>query len=169
MMSDRVVLGRIGKAHGLKGAFRLWPYAENTERFADLKTVTLTTHSKSMSVQVTRVRQGNGFVLIETEEFDSPEDVRPWVNGELEIDATERVTLPEGQYFHDQIIGLRVQTTDGRDMGEVVEIIENAASDVYVCRRDDQEFLIPAVAKFVTRIDIETGIMTIDPIPGLLE
>jgi len=168
-MSDRVALGRIGKAHGIRGAFRLWPYADNLERFADLKVVTLTARAQSLSVHVTEVRQGNGYVLIQTEEFETPEDVRPWVNGELEIDESERVTLPEGQYFHDQLIGLKVQTTDGADVGEIVEILENAANDVYVCRNDDAEFLIPAVAQFIKKIDLDAGVMTIQPIPGMLE
>ncbi|MBD3298828.1 MAG: 16S rRNA processing protein RimM [candidate division Zixibacteria bacterium] len=168
-MNDRVALGRIGKAHGVKGAFRLWPYADNRERFEDLDEVTLTARNRSMTVHITGVRSGKGFVLIETEEFESPEDIRPWINGELVIDESERVTLPDGQYFHDQIIGLRVQTTEGEDVGEIIEIIENAGNDVYVCRHNDHEFMIPAVAEFITNIDIASGVMTIAPIPGMID
>ncbi|GAB4319251.1 MAG: ribosome maturation factor RimM [Candidatus Zixiibacteriota bacterium] len=168
-MNDRVALGRIGKAHGVQGAFRLWPYADNLERFEDLDEVILTARNRSITVHITGVRLGHGFLLIETKEFETPEDVRPWINGDLEIDAADRVTLPEGQFFHDQIVGLKVRTTEGEDIGEIVEIIENVANDVYVCRRDDHEYLIPAVEEFITEIDIDAGIMTIDPIPGLID
>ena len=169
IMSDCVALGRIGKAHGIKGEFRFWPYAGNIERFDDLDAVTITARDKSMTVHIAGVRTGSGYLVIATQEFETPEDVKPWVNGELEVDEAERVELPEGLFFHDQIIGLCVQTTGGAYVGKIVEIIENAANDIYVCREGDREFLIPAVAEFITEIDIASGLMTIAPIPGLID
>jgi len=168
-MTERIVLGRVGRTFGVHGAFRIWPYADNLERFHDLREVTLTQVGKSIVVHITGVRLDKGHVIVETREFESPEDVRPWINGEVEIDESERVTLPEGQYFHDQIIGLTVRTTGGEELGEITGIIDNAANDVYVCRKGDKEILIPAVEEFIRAIDIERGTMTIEPIPGLIE
>lgn len=168
MDNQRVSLGRIGKAHGVKGGFRVWPYADNHERLGDLKRVTLHYRDRTMPVDVTEVRLGQGFVILWTRQFETPEDVRPWIGGDLEIEASERIALPEGQYFHDQIIGLKVRTTEGRDVGEIVRVIDGPANDVYVCADGAREHLIPAVDQFVRSIDIEAGVMTIATIPGLL-
>lgn len=168
-MEERIALGRIGRAHGLSGAFRLWPYANNLERFSLLHEVVLTHGSRTLTVVVENVRQAKGCLIVQTQEITTPEDVQPWVNGDLEIDASERVTLPEGQYFHEDIIGLRVETTSGDTVGTIVSIIENAANDVYVCRNGEAEHLIPAVDEFVKQIDIPNGVMVIEPIAGMLE
>ncbi len=166
---DRVQLGRIGRAHGVAGAFRVRPYAEDVERFSRLHDVVLTRGPKTLAVTVTEVRAAAGNVIIQTGEITSPEDVRPWVGGELEIDASERIELPEGQYFYDQIIGLSVVTTGGEIVGTVESIIDGPANDVYAVRNGDKEHLIPATEQIVRSIDLGSGQMTIEPIPGLLE
>ncbi len=168
-MDDRIALGRIGRAHGLTGAFRVWPYAADFDRFGLLHAVVLTHGKRTLQAKVENVRQAKGCLIVQTDEIKTPEDVRPWVNGELEIDASERVELPEGQYFHDEIIGLRVETSSGDKVGTIVSILENAANDVYVCRNGEAEYLIPAVDEFIKRIDIDNGVMVIEPISGMLE
>jgi 16S rRNA processing protein RimM len=169
VVTDRVALGKIGKAHGIQGAFRVWPYADDLERFAALKRVTLTRGPKAAVANVLSVQIAAGFVILRTDAVQTPEDVQIWLGGDVEIEAAERVALPEGRYFHDQIVGLTVVTADGRAVGTIVEIIDGAANDIYVCRDGDKEFMIPAVEVFIKSIDLTTGRMVIDPIPGLLD
>ena len=168
-MEERIALGRIGRAHGLSGAFRVWPYANDLERFSQVRQVVLTHGTRSLPAVVSNVRQAKGCLIVQTVEITTPDDVQPWVNGDLEIDARERVTLPPGQYFHDDIIGLRVETTSGKVIGTIESILENAANDVYVCRNGDAEYLIPAVDKFVKRIDVANRVMIIEPIAGMID
>jgi 16S rRNA processing protein RimM len=167
--ADRVALGQIGKAHGITGAFRVRPYADDLERFAGLKAVTISRGPKSVSAAVQWVRLAPGHVVMQTDALHSPEDVQVWLGGDIEIDANERVELPEGQFFHDQIIGLAVETVEGKKVGTVVRIIDGPANDVYVCQDGDAEYMIPAVDVFIKLIDIRGGRMIIDPIPGMLD
>ncbi|HWO56547.1 MAG TPA: ribosome maturation factor RimM [bacterium] len=168
-MTDRVALGKIGKAHGVQGAFRVWPYADDLERFAALKRVTLSRGARTAAANVLSVQIAAGFVILRTDAVQTPEDVQIWLGGDVEIEAAERVALPEGRYFHDQILGLTVVTPDGRAVGAIVEIIDGTANDIYVCRDGDREFMIPAVDVFIKSIDLKTRRMVIDPIPGLLD
>lgn len=168
-MADRVALGKIGKAHGITGAFRVWPYADDLERFTVLKTVSISLGAKSATANVIWVRVASGHVVIQTDVLQTPEDVQVWLGGDLEVEASERVKLPEGRYFHDQIIGLKVETVDGRPIGTVVRIIDGTANDVYVCDDGANEYLIPAVDVFIKSIDISNRRMIIDPIPGMLD
>lgn len=168
-MADRVALGRVGKAHGITGAFRVWPYADDLERFADLKEITITRGSKSVAAKIQSVRLAPGHVVMQTDVIHTPEEVQIWLGGDIEVDASERVQLPEGRFFHDEIIGLKVETVDGRRVGMVVEILDGPANDIYVCLDGEREYMIPAVETFIKSIDIKAGKMIIDPIPGLID
>jgi 16S rRNA processing protein RimM len=168
-MSDRVSLGRVGRPHGVSGAFLVWPYADDLERFSRLRHIVLTHRDKSLEATVESVRLAKGHVVIQTGQLATPEDVRPWTGGDLEVDASERIQLPPGRYFHDQIIGLKVITVTGEQVGVIESIMDGPANDVYVCRDGTKEHLIPAVETIVKEIDLTAGAMKIDPIPGLLD
>jgi 16S rRNA processing protein RimM len=77
--------------------------------------------------------------------------------------------LPEGTYFHWQIIGLRVITESGDDLGEITEIIETGANDVYVVKRDSgQDLLLPAIEEVILDVDQERGRIKVHLLPGML-
>jgi len=77
--------------------------------------------------------------------------------------------LPEGQYYHDQIIGLQVKTTGGEYIGDIVDILTGKSNDNYIVRGAAGEILIPAIEDVVRSIDLDKGCITIEPIEGLLE
>jgi 16S rRNA processing protein RimM len=77
--------------------------------------------------------------------------------------------LPEGQYYHDQIIGLKVETTSGELIGTVADILTGKSNDNYIVRGEKGEVLIPAIEDVVQSIDLDRGYMVIEPIEGLLD
>ena len=153
----------------MNGAFRVWPYADDLERFRRLHRVVLERDSKTLATVVCSVQLAPGHAIVQTEAITRPEDVSAWQGGDFEIDASERVALPAGQYFHEQIVGLQVETASGEAVGTIVAVMEMPAHDVYVCRRDDKEYLIPAVDLFITSIDLTARRMVINPIPGMID
>jgi 16S rRNA processing protein RimM len=76
--------------------------------------------------------------------------------------------LPRGQFFWHQIIGLTVETADGRQLGRVEDVLRTGANDVYVVRGDLGEVLVPAIAPVVKRIDPDGGRLVVELIPGML-
>ena len=76
--------------------------------------------------------------------------------------------LPEGQYYHHQIIGLQVRTTQGEWLGSITEILTGKSNDNYIIQGNRGEILIPAIEDIVRSIDLEQGYMTIEAIEGLL-
>ena len=78
-------------------------------------------------------------------------------------------SLPEGQFYHDQIIGLQVRTTRDEYIGDVVDILTGKSNDNYIVRGASGDILIPAIEDVVQSIDLEQGIVTIEPMEGLLE
>jgi len=81
----------------------------------------------------------------------------------VEIERSQDYPLPEGQYYHHQIIGLQVGTTQGELLGNVIEILTGN-----IVQGAKGEILIPAIEDVVQSIDLDQGIITIEAIEGLL-
>jgi len=87
----------------------------------------------------------------------------------VEIEHSQDYPLPEGQYHHYQIIGLQVKTTQGELLGNITEILTGKSNDNYIVRGAKGEIIIPAIEDVVQSIDIDAGVITIEPIEGLLD
>ncbi len=87
----------------------------------------------------------------------------------MEIEHSQDSPLPEGQYHHHQIIGLQVKTTQGELLGNITEILTGKSNDSYIVRGAKGEIIIPAIEDVVQSIDIDAGMITIEPIEGLLD
>jgi len=80
--------------------------------------------------------------------------------------------LPEtgdDEYYWKDLIGLSVVTCNGLWLGKITRIMETGANDVYLVKNGKQEYLIPAIADVIQRVDLTSGTMTITPLEGLLE
>jgi 16S rRNA processing protein RimM len=72
-------------------------------------------------------------------------------------------------YFIHELVGLRVVTSDGRELGNLTEVIQSGAADVYVAEGPEGEVLFPAIAEVVEEINLREQFMRITPLPGLLD
>ena len=87
----------------------------------------------------------------------------------VEIEHSQENYLPEGQFYHDQIIGLQVRTADDELIGTVTDILSGTSNDNYIVRSPNGEVLIPAIEDLVLSINVGQGIITIEPMEGLLK
>jgi 16S rRNA processing protein RimM len=85
------------------------------------------------------------------------------------IEQNQDNPLPDGQYYHRQIIGLKVRTTQGELLGDVTEILTGKSNDNYIVRGERGEVLIPAIEDVIRSIDLKRGEIVIEPITGLLD
>lgn len=107
-------------------------------------------------VTVERARKSKGIMLVKLDSV-SDRTTADGLRGQLltvpEVDAEP---LPEGVFYHFQIIDMSVQTAEGEDLGRIVEIIETGANDVYVIRKEDRrDILIPALVEVVLSVDLD--------------
>ena len=122
-------------------------------------------------MRVTRARlaphRGHAEVILELEDV-SDRDVAETLHGWLvQVPKAEAWKLPRGRYYWHQIVGLRVVTTDGEEIGTVAEILETGANDVYVVKGGGRERLIPAIKQVVKKIAPEQGEIVVELIPGM--
>ena len=88
------------------------------------------------------------------------------------IRPEERVRLPEGSYYYDQLVGLKVYNRAGECLGQIDDIVPGAAHDHYFIRDIEtggKGFLLPAVKAFILEIDLSGGRIIAEPPPGLME
>jgi 16S rRNA processing protein RimM len=86
------------------------------------------------------------------------------------VSREESRNLEEGEFFIADMIGIKVFTIDGEEVGVLEDVLQYAANDVYVIKKlNGDEVLIPAIMKFVPTIDMNERKMIIDPIKGMLD
>jgi len=115
------------------------------------------------------IRTDREFLIIAFHGISSREEASTLRNAMIEVDASMLPALGENEYYYHQIIGLLVVTVEGKTIGRVTEIMETVSNEVYVVQDIDREYLIPAVKAVIADINLNTGIMTITPVDGLLD
>ncbi|MGA8993445.1 MAG: ribosome maturation factor RimM [Nocardioidaceae bacterium] len=179
MGTTEVVVGRVGRAHGIKGEVSVELRTDEPERrFADgarLGTRTPTGvlpqgpgRPATLTVRRTRWHQSRLLVTFaEVHDRTAAEAVRG-LTLVTDVDASESPEDPEEFYDH-QLVGLSVRTTEGVPVGEVSEVLHGAGPDLLVIRTpDDQEVLVPFVTALVPEVDPAGGTLDVVPRPGLL-
>jgi 16S rRNA processing protein RimM len=118
--------------------------------------------------EVAGARRFKDAILIRFAGCETSEAARSLVGGVIQVPESEVPPLPEGQFYHFELLGLKVFTVEGAYLGEVTEIFPTGSNDVYVVRDGPRETLIPAIRDVVREIDLPGQRMVIDPLPGLL-
>jgi 16S rRNA processing protein RimM len=90
----------------------------------------------------------------------------------IEVEGDDLPEAPEGAFYHHEIVGTKVRTTDGEELGVVLEIIVTGANDVYVvgepgATESKDQILIPAIADVVLEVDVNNGVVTVNLPEGL--
>ncbi|MGZ4536132.1 MAG: ribosome maturation factor RimM [Nocardioidaceae bacterium] len=180
MSTTEVVVGRIGRAHGVRGEVSVEPRTDEPERrFADGARLATETpqgapahgpdRPAALTVRSTRWHQSRLLVTFEEiRDRTQAEAIRGLVLVS-EVDDAESPEDPE-EFCDHQLLGLRVVTTDGREVGVLVEVAHTGGQDLLVVRAaDGREILVPFVSALVPEVDVPGGRVVVEDRPGLLE
>ncbi len=167
-----IVVGRITATHGIRGQVRLHSYSGNLDNLRSAENVFLRLPGGSLTeISIRQVNSHGGKVLLSLAGYDSIEASNPLISSELLL-YKDKLPEPEADEFYwHELIGMTVVTDDGKKLGRLSEIMETGANDVYVVQNEDskREYLIPAIASVISKIDLAEGCMTITPLEGLLD
>lgn len=172
--TESVVVGRIGRAHGIKGEVSVEPRTdEPMRRFAvgsalDARTPDGVLRSAALTVEGVRLHQGR--LLVRFAEFRDRTEAEA-ARGtlvELQVEADDAPEDPE-EFYDRQLIGLVVRTTDGIEVGPVTSVIHGAAQDILAIKANGREVLVPFVSALVPEVDLVGGFVVVADRPGLLD
>ena len=106
--------------------------------------------------------------MIRFDSVSNREDAEPLRGRLLTVPLDEVPPLPEGQFYHYQLIDMAVRTDEGEDLGHVEEILTPPGNDVYIVRKPgERDLLIPALADVVLDVDLASNQMTVHLLEGL--
>ena len=159
------VVGRVLRAWGIRGDVKIAPFTDRPEDFTQYQSVLVGPQRKPYEVKSFRPYQGNW--LLHLNGVESRNEAEALHGQEILIELAQR-PRQEGEFFAREVIGLKVRTIAGEELGEVVEILVTGANDVYVVKGDRGEILLPARVEVIKGVDVEAGVMTVDLLPGLL-
>ena len=157
-----LAVGKIGKTHGLKGELWLNLLTDFPERLANGQHVYIGRKYQEYEILSFKLNLHRG--LITFSEFKTPEEARLLTNQYIYIEKENVPQLPEGEYYHHDLIGLQVIDEAQKDIGTITEILKTGANDVYVVREsgaEKEELLIPAIKTVILSVDISNKIMVV--------
>lgn len=164
------LVGKILKPKGLKGEVKVEIITSFPEHFTSLEQLYIMVNNEYKAYAVTKARVSGKFVFIKFTDIDLIEQAELLRNKELYIPESELMELSEGEFYIHQLIGVEVFDLAGTLLGEIVEVENYSASDIYVLKMaDGSTKLIPAIKSVVKEVDISGNKMTIDVIDGLFE
>jgi 16S rRNA processing protein RimM len=162
-----ITIGIVAGSHGLHGALKVRPTGDFPERFQGLEAVFLKRkNAVAESRAVIDVKTGAGGVLLTLQGLNSPEEARLYQAALVQVTESESFVLPEGYFYHYQLIGLKVYDHD-RELGVLQDILETGANDVYVVKGAARDYLLPAIASVIKQVDLGQGRMQVEMLPGL--
>jgi 16S rRNA processing protein RimM len=167
-----IPVGKIARTHGVRGAVKIYPYGESLglqEPGDKLILQPAASARKQHDLTVSSLKPQGKFLLVQIEELTSIDEARAVVGEEVFLPEDRLPPTEEGEYYHYQLIGLRVETVEGKPVGILSSIIETGANDVYSVESEGREVLIPAVDEIITEVDLEGGRIVIDPPEGLID
>lgn len=157
--------GEIVTTHGIKGEVRVYPWCDTPDFLTDFKHVYLKKGEIKLTVEDARVHKN--IVIMKLEGYDTIERAVT-LRGQVLYISRSDVKLAEGEYFVQDLIGIKVIDDDtGEEYGVITDVSQTGANDVYTIKNGELEYLIPAIPQVIIDTDTEREIMRIKPLEGL--
>ena len=132
--------------------------------------VVLDTGKEKMNLEIEGVKFFKQFVILKFKGLDNINDIEKYRQKSLYVTRKNAVRLQRDEYFIADLIGLKVQDEDGKELGTVKDVIETGANDVYeVEMADGKSLLLPAIKQCILNVDVENGTMQVHVLEGLLD
>jgi 16S rRNA processing protein RimM len=148
-----MVIGEVAGPFGVRGEIKVQPLTDFPERYKKLDHVFLGSERREHAVTGSRVHQGR--ILLKVQGIDTPEQVAALGHADISLPRTEAVALPEGSYYLDDLIGVRVRTPDDQDVGPIKDVLRTGSNDVWVVECGTENVLIPAIADAVQELNLK--------------
>jgi 16S rRNA processing protein RimM len=168
--TDTVVVGRIGRPHGVRGEVTVEVRTDDPDlRFAP-GAVLRTEPAERGPLTIAGRRWHREVLLLSIDGVESREAAEELRNTELHVPVAELPALedPEDYYDH-QLVGLAARLPDGTQLGTVIAVRHEGADLLVVRRVEGGELLVPFVTAIVPTVDLAGGVVVVDPPEGLLD
>jgi 16S rRNA processing protein RimM len=163
--AERVAVGRITRAHGIRGEVAVLVLSEVEGRFEPGVTLTL---ENGRTLSVDDVRSNRGRLLVKFREVPDRTAAETLAGQYVFVPASDVPPAPEGSFWPHQLEGSEVVTESGRALGVLAEVVPGPANDWWVVRADGvPETMVPALKDVVVSVDVSARRVVVRDVPGL--
>ncbi|MVO99184.1 ribosome maturation factor RimM [Paenibacillus lutrae] len=172
-MSDKLyTVGTIVNTHGLRGELKIVPHTDFPEqRYADgSKLIIEDAKGKHIPVTVKTSRLHKNMYIVQFKEFANINEVESLKGSLLKVEERYLDDLEDDEYYYHEIIGCRVVTEEGEELGLIQEILTPGANHVWVVGRPNKkQLLLPVIDDVVLDVNVKDKIVTVHLLEGLLD
>ena len=167
-MENLLEIGKIVNTHGLRGEVKVVPWTDSPDDFYDVSFVYIKNKNEYKKLTIDGVKFQKNNVIVKFKEYNDINEILPFKNAVLYADRNDLGELPEGVYYIVDLIGLKVYTEDDEYIGEIADVFNAGASDIYDVKREGKKnLLLPVIDEVVKSVDIENGRVTVNVMEGL--
>jgi 16S rRNA processing protein RimM len=166
-----LVIGRIGRAHGIHGEVGIDVMTDFPERFEPGRTLYLGSERDEAPEPATIITKRPHRQRLLVKFGNSPDrNAAELLTGLFVlIPSDDAASLEPDTYYPFQLIGLEALREDGSPLGRVKELMETGTADVLIIRGDERDVLVPMIGEAIASIDLEAGQLVVRDMPGLLD
>jgi 16S rRNA processing protein RimM len=164
-----IAVAEIGHPHGLRGQLHLWPYQPGAPSLRQGLSILLERDGSWHEATIVTVAPHGRGMLVAFDGIDDRSAAEQIASMRVLIHAADLPEPEEGEFYHHELHGFAMVTTDGRTLGTITETFSTGLNDVWVVRDGAHEYLIPVITDVVREIDRDGRRVLIEPMPGLLD
>ncbi|BBI34471.1 ribosome maturation factor RimM [Cohnella abietis] len=173
-MSDERLLniGKIVNTHGIRGEVKVYPQTDFPEvRFKPGNKLQMfpPESGEPITIEIVSSREQKKMYVLKLKGFDNINQVEKYKGWELKVSDSDRVPLPDGEYYFRDIVGCEVETEEGEKLGTITDILSPGANDIWVVKMaKGKELLLPVIDDVILDVDITSRKVKVHLMEGLL-
>ena len=163
----RVPLGAVVRAHGLRGEVHVKPFNADSTLLGDRRSLVLRKDGQERIVTVRSVRRNVDAWLLTVDGVTTREGAEALRGHEVCVPRSELPPLPAGEWYLVDAIGLRVESPDGKSLGEVTDVVEYPAARCFAVRCEGGVREVPLREPYLVEVDVAGGRVVVDAFEDL--
>lgn len=157
-----VTIGKLGSTYGIKGWIKLYSYTSPAENIFEYSPWLVNLNNVWAEYKVVEAKPHGAFWVVRFANCETPEEARRFTNCEIAVERKELPSLPPGEYYWVDLIGLTVINLQGETLGVVDHLTETGANDVLVVKGKKEHWIPYLRDSVIKSIDLEQKIITVD-------
>lgn len=151
----------------------MFAFGGHPENLSEVKKIYIAVpdQAEPLSFDLSRIRIQKNTAILKLSGVDTPEAADGLRGLHMLVEKSDLRPPEEDEYYWSDLIGLQVRTSLGENIGEVKDLINSGGHDILVIKNAvrDREFLVPFVKRFVTAVDLDGSMITVEPLEGLFD
>lgn len=169
-MEDLFRIGSVSTTHGVHGEVKVYPTTDDPGRYKKIKEVILDNGKEKKTAHIEQTKFFKQMVIVKFKECNSMDEAEKLRGYELYVTREHAIPLKKNEYYIADLIGMKVMTDEGSELGIIDDVLQTGANDVYVVKQPSgKEVLLPAIKDCILTVDVEAGLMEAHVLDGLLD